>query len=50
MECHGMATTISRHAVMVMKREGERVWPNQVCTDNRAVNQEQNTKCMSGGK
>lgn len=38
MECHGMATAISRRAVMVMKCEGETVWTKQVSTDNTAVN------------
>lgn len=37
--CHGMATTILRQAVMVMKCEWDTVWAKQVCTDSRAVNQ-----------
>lgn len=48
--CHGMATTILRQAVMVMKCEWDTVWAKQVCTDSRAVNQKWNVKCMSGKK
>lgn len=48
MQCHGMATAISRHAAMVMKCEGETVWAKQVSTDNTAANQKWNVKCMLG--
>lgn len=50
MKCHGMATAVSRLAVMVMKCEGETAWAKLVSTENSSKPEMKDESQMSGRK